>query len=305
MDHSGENGVDNQERTIVLSNVRKITRHSNVQKTEDGVLVQEILVVEVDGGEGNLLNSLMALCIVFVGVQICAFLWKRVHKKSFSVLSTLILLFFPLVTAVLSLSWVFVGAWAVVALGHMAAFGDIFLGRRPRMLTTNVYAIYRKIFRVSLALSGVGYFMVAYGFFRGVAMLYRKGVFLLMYVLYYTLVVRIGLDFVSYKASGTILPSKTAKKEGICPMCGEGEKAGNKMVHLSCKETIHEECLKNWKILGKKDTCPSCKEKVDLSFIPMNPWQRNEYVFTQFLDFASNLILAYAATQGVVFFLNI
>ncbi|KAI5186308.1 RING finger protein 121/175 [Nematocida homosporus] len=291
-----------EEAPIVIRNVRGVTRRTNVQEIDEGLLVQELLVVEVDRGEGAMLNSLVALAIVFVAVHIVSFLWKKYYTRSFLVCSTVVLLFFPLVTAVVSRSFVFVGLWAALALVHLVGYKEIWLGRRPKIIGTNIYRVYRHAFRLSILLSSIGYGLLAYGFFFGPMNYAGRGVLLLMYVLYFTLVSRIGLEYVSYRAAGTILPSKSVKKAGVCPLCSEAQ---GKLIALSCKETFHEECLKNWKILGKKDTCPSCKERVDLSEISMNPIQKNEYFFTQFLDFTGNLILAYAVTQGLVFFFHL
>lgn len=47
-------------------------------------------------------------------------------------------------------------------------------------------------------------------------------------------------------------------------------------VQLSCKHLFHEECIRGWTIVGKKDTCPTCAEKVDLrSLYADRPWETN------------------------------
>ncbi|KAI5159137.1 RING finger protein 121/175 [Nematocida ausubeli] len=268
----------------------------------DIIVVKEVIVVTVDNGSASALSSLIALAIVFVGTQIIASVWKKYHPKSFNVVNVATLIFFPFVAGLLSKSYLFISIWAAIVFTHFVAFKDIFMGRRPRLLTTNVYNIYRVIFQCSLVVSIIGYLMVAFGFFRQIRWMYMGGVRCLMFVLYFTLIIRIGLDIVSSRASGTILPSKAAKTQGnVCPLC-QMEIVDKKMT-LACKESFHVNCIKNWKILGKKDTCPSCKEKVDLSEIEMNPWQKNEYLFTKFLDFTGNLIFAYAVIQGIILFM--
>lgn len=37
-------------------------------------------------------------------------------------------------------------------------------------------------------------------------------------------------------------------------------------------ERFHEFCIRGWCIVGKKQTCPYCKEKVDLKRIFCNPY---------------------------------
>ncbi|KAI5192725.1 RING finger protein 121/175 [Nematocida sp. AWRm77] len=300
---------------VVIRNVRNVIKRTSVHQMEDGVLVKELVVVEVDGGEGLVLQSFIALGIVFVGVQILAYVWKRFSSKTFTVASHCTLLLFPLATALVSRSWVFTCAWGLVAGVHCALFWDIFLGRRPQGISTRLYAGYRKVFKASMLLSLGAYVAIAYGFFTATGGVYRRGMYLAMYTLYFTLVTRICLNFISYRASGTILPSVSAKAQGsVCKMCSQDSEGlekgghgghGGKRVQLKCGESFHEECLQNWKILGKKDVCPSCREKADLSVVPMSSWQRNEYVFTQILNFAENMILAYAVTQGIVFFFRL
>jgi len=36
---------------------------------------------------------------------------------------------------------------------------------------------------------------------------------------------------------------------------------------------FHEFCIRGWCIVGKKQTCPYCKEKVDLKRLFPNPWE--------------------------------
>lgn len=286
-------------------NSNETERHNLDYLTKDGkkevIVIREVVIVHSDNTDG--VSSLVALAIVFVGTQIVSSLWKRYHSRSFTFVSISTLMFFPLVSGIVARSYLFVSIWAAIAFIHTVGFKDVLLGRRPKILSTNVYNIYRRVFQISLFLSMGGYTMVSVGFFKGVAWMYRGGLLGLMYILYFTLIIRTCLDIISERASGSILPSKVAKIDGKeCPMC-QKEIAADEKIVLECKEAFHKDCLKNWKILGKKDVCPSCKERVDMTRIEMNPWQKNEYLFTKFLDFTSNLILSYAVIQGIVFFM--
>ncbi|KAH9386379.1 RING finger protein 121/175 [Nematocida major] len=272
------------------------------ENNREVIVVREIIVVNGENTGAEVVNSLIALGIVFVGTQIVSSLWKRYHPKSFGIVSVATLLLFPLFMGVLARSYFFICAWLFVAFVHLVVFQDVFMGRRPKLLTTNVYNVYRVIFQASLVASIAGYLMVAYGFFKRSPGVYSRGMSSLLYTLYFTLITRTCLDIVSDRTSGAILPSKAAKTQSTqCPMCQES--LGSKKITLECRESFHIDCIKNWKILGKKDTCPSCKEKVDLGSVEMNPWQKNEYLFTKFLDFTGNLILAYAVIQGIILFM--
>ena len=42
---------------------------------------------------------------------------------------------------------------------------------------------------------------------------------------------------------------------------------------LPCGHIFHEFCIRGWVIVGKKQTCPACKEKVDLKQFSSTPWE--------------------------------
>lgn len=45
-------------------------------------------------------------------------------------------------------------------------------------------------------------------------------------------------------------------------------------VALDCKHCFHDLCIRGWTMVGKKDTCPVCNEKVDLkSLYSDRPWE--------------------------------
>lgn len=61
---------------------------------------------------------------------------------------------------------------------------------------------------------------------------------------------------------------------------------------------FHEFCIRGWCIVGKKETCPYCKEKVDLKRMFSNPWEKPHMLFGQLLDWIRYLV----AWQPVVLF---
>lgn len=55
---------------------------------------------------------------------------------------------------------------------------------------------------------------------------------------------------------------------------------------------FHEFCIRGWTIVGKKDVCPYCKEKVDLrQTLLKNPWETGSVVWTNILDMARQIIV--------------
>lgn len=62
---------------------------------------------------------------------------------------------------------------------------------------------------------------------------------------------------------------------------------------------FHEFCIRGWLIVGKKQTCPYCKEKVDLAKMFSNPWEKPHVLFGQLLDWIRWLV----AWQPMILFL--
>ena len=54
---------------------------------------------------------------------------------------------------------------------------------------------------------------------------------------------------------------------------------------LTCKHAFHDYCIRGWTMVGKKDMCPTCLEKVDLKhFHEDRPWERANVAWGQLLD---------------------
>lgn len=67
-------------------------------------------------------------------------------------------------------------------------------------------------------------------------------------------------------------------EDDVCAVCGNKLLVGENdegiieaTYKLSCNHVFHEFCIRGWCIIGKKQTCPYCKEKVDLKRMFCNP----------------------------------
>ena len=47
---------------------------------------------------------------------------------------------------------------------------------------------------------------------------------------------------------------------------------------------FHEFCIRGWIIVGKKQTCPVCKEKVDLKQFSSTPWEVRNLKMLYFIN---------------------
>lgn len=82
---------------------------------------------------------------------------------------------------------------------------------------------------------------------------------------------------------------------------GEPLANNEKSVQLTCKHLFHDQCIRGWTLVGKKDTCPVCLEKVDLRALYADrPWDtRNLTWYAQtftFVQVICTLVLVQRAT---------
>jgi len=59
----------------------------------------------------------------------------------------------------------------------------------------------------------------------------------------------------------------------------------------ACKHSFHLLCVKGWAVVGKKDLCPVCNEKVDLRpLLGTNPWETSNVQWLQQMDMFRYLV---------------
>jgi Ring finger domain len=73
-----------------------------------------------------------------------------------------------------------------------------------------------------------------------------------------------------------------------------GEQPAEATIQLPCKHLFHELCIKGWTMVGKKDTCPTCMEKVDLKKLYSDrPWETRNLQWIGMLDFLRYMVVWY------------
>lgn len=67
-------------------------------------------------------------------------------------------------------------------------------------------------------------------------------------------------------------------------LCSFSNTKQDEEIELSCGHRFHGFCIRGWIMIGKRDVCPVCKEKVNLKGIFANPWQKQDRMWSQLLD---------------------
>uniref|UniRef100_A0A3B4THF8 Ring finger protein 175 n=1 Tax=Seriola dumerili TaxID=41447 RepID=A0A3B4THF8_SERDU len=121
-------------------------------------------------------------------------------------------------------------------------------------------------------------------------------------------VVLVCVRFQYYNKGG--MPSRSLTND-ICAVCGQKilvdvEEEGfiEDTYQLSCGHLFHEFCIRGWCIVGKKQTCPYCNEKVDLKRMMNNPWEKTHVLYGQLLDWLRYLVAWQPIIIGIVHGIN-
>ncbi|PVU89966.1 hypothetical protein BB559_004851 [Furculomyces boomerangus] len=54
---------------------------------------------------------------------------------------------------------------------------------------------------------------------------------------------------------------------------------------LGCGHKFHNSCIRGWCLIGKRDICPYCHERVDLEPLMINRWDKQQKTYLKVLDF--------------------
>ncbi|CAK8675198.1 unnamed protein product [Clavelina lepadiformis] len=216
--------------------------------------------------------------------------------------------------------WRFILVWTVFTL--LTSFIIFKATRKPLLGSTPriVYMWFLLLFRASYAVGVTGYISVLMTLF-GFNMLFLIkpetamdfSVVLLFYGLYFGVMSRDFAEICSESMAATVgyytgtgIPTKQLA-DNVCAVCGqvltlpinENDTTVEQVYKLPCYHKFHESCIRGWCIVGKKQTCPYCKEKVDLKRMFTSPWERPHILYGQFLDWIRYLV----AWQPVIIFL--
>ncbi|KFM78190.1 RING finger protein 121, partial [Stegodyphus mimosarum] len=235
---------------------------------------------------------ILILLITVVVSQVLLVEWKKRYNRSYQRVSLLAMWLIPVIISV-NHGWIrFIITWAIFTLLTCIvisrALQKPIAGMTPRL----VYKWFYLIYMISYGLGVVGYIIVLLTLL-GVNLMFRSlpqpwmdcGLMCLFYGLYYGVLGRDISEIITDKMAATIgyyttsgIPDRQLEPN-ICAVCGNvilvqdnSTAIVEKTYNLTCGHTFHEFCIRGWCIVGKKQTCPYCKEKVDLKRMFCNPY---------------------------------
>ncbi|VUZ56815.1 unnamed protein product [Hymenolepis diminuta] len=286
--------MDGQDNVIIVNSITYDLR--NVSENEAARLRHMKLHEEHKGHEAMHLEMFLILVFFTCGCQFLLMFWKKYRPKSYHLFTLLAMWIVPICYSVYMLYFRFIAIWFLFSLisGVM-----IYLSSNPRISTTTprrVYWWFLLMHKISYSATLFGYLLVLLCMFIpqiiSPVFAFPVGGLILFYGVYFGLIARDFAEVCTDKMAAHIsyfsesgIPLRKIDP-GVCALCtnvmlnGQGEK----MYKLNCTHVFHEFCLRGWCIVGKKDTCPYCKEKVNLHKLIKNPWEKPHLLFGNLLD---------------------
>ncbi|XP_008209281.1 RING finger protein 121 isoform X1 [Nasonia vitripennis] len=282
--------------------------------------VEHIKMHEQHRGHESMHMEMMLILIVTVIVsEVILITWKQRHYKSYQLITLFGMWIIPLGMCIRNLWWRFIFLWLVFScITGLIVRKTV---QRPMQGTTPrlVYKWFYFIYKLSYFLGIVGYFVMLATFF-GLNLVFDVkpqvwmdcGLLFLFYGLYFGVLGRDVAEICADKMAAHIgyynpgsMPTRTLDPN-VCAVCGNKllvseheEGVLENTYKLSCNHVFHEFCIRGWCIVGKKQICPYCKEKVDLKKMFHNPWEKPHVLYGQLLDWLRWLV----AWQPVILFL--
>ncbi|GAB4824246.1 hypothetical protein N2152v2_011292 [Parachlorella kessleri] len=187
--------------------------------------------------------------------------------------------------------WRFIAVWVLYSSVTLYYLYACSFKKLDKTLPKKVYRWFLGVFRVSIAVGFCGYVLLILEIF-GIGMLLRPvlspvtALVAVWYGLYYGILSRDSAEVASDRIASMMGSGrKLAVSVRDCAICGGELQDG---LGLQPQEAPAE----GWTIVGKKDVCPACYEKVDLRALYSDrPWETRNLSWIQMLDMVRYLVV--------------
>jgi len=262
------------------------------------------------GHESMHAEMILILFVTLVVSQVALVKWRQCYPYSYHVCTLLGMWIIPMVMSARN-SWIrFVAIWFVYSLITALIMKKAL--EKPIQVSTPriVYKWFLLTYKISYGLGILGYilmmatFLGLYLFFGVKPQVWMdNGILMMFYALYYGVMARDFAEICTEKMVSRIgyyqpegIPARHLESD-MCALCGNKflVKVGEEGVventyRLTCGHEFHEFCIRGWCIVGKKETCPYCHEKVDLKRMFPTPWEKPHMMYGQLLDWLRWLV---------------
>ncbi|GMH43666.1 hypothetical protein BSKO_11588 [Bryopsis sp. KO-2023] len=254
----------------------------------------------------RIVATFYAILAVMLLAQMLLVFWKARHRRSYELVTLIGLWLIPAFYSFELKFWRFLVVWIV----YSATTSFILSKCLSKTLSSTtpglVYWWFLGVYKLSVAIGISGYALFFLEVF-GMGPLIRAilpptiSIDLLWYGLYYGILGRDCAEVASDWMQSRIMGGgrRLSVQINKCGICNkelsdkfEGEAGVEKSVQLDCKHLFHETCIRGWTIVGKKDVCPTCMEKVDLKALYSDrPWETSNLSWIKMLDAVRYLVV--------------
>jgi len=262
----------------------------------------------VHGQHAGLHQALFVILLVILALsQIGLFFWKKKHYRSFQNVTLFGLWIIPFGFAAYLMFFRMLFVWTVFSV--ITAYLIKQASQTPLAKETprRIYGWFYLVWISSYSSAILGYIILMLdllGISRALALTFwlplteytiSASMMFLFYGLYFGVLGRDCAEMCTERVAsrmgytGKNLPAKAIPING-CGICGE-QYDTTAIAELNCKHSFHEWCIRGWTIIGKKDTCPYCSEKVQLKQLFRNPWEKQGILWANLLDSLRYLIV--------------
>lgn len=281
----------------------------------------EVVVIHMDSSSHEHGNTIVLIALLVISaacialVQIGMNLWRKRYPSIFQNVTLCALFCVPPITAIMLSNWCFIIWWSI----FFVFSGLIYFKAREKPLQPSTpSAIFNCFFLIhnsTFILTITGSVLYILGFFicliRHSYWMVNFGSLLWFYGIYFGLLARDLAIHITHTIS--VRPGFSSTKQffpdrvadpTLCSLCGHFLHIRTQC-RLSCDHIFHESCIRGWCMLGKKSTCPQCREKVDYQLTERNPWETPDSVLQIYHEFLHWAVVYFPILLGILGILNL